>query len=123
MTEAADSDELAVFVSSTLLAIAAGIREAQSTKISSAHGTGKSGYTAPKEVEFDIAVSAKRTGSAGAGLKVAVFGIGANAGGEQGTESSTVSRIKFVVPTSFKRDKQVEVDDGQPYDRYGELDE
>ena len=120
MTEAADSDELSVFVSSTLLAIAAAIGEAQTAKISSAHGTGKSGYTAPKEVEFDIAVSAKRTGTAGAGLKVAVFGIGGNAGGEQGTESSTVSRIKFVVPTSFKKDK-VEVDDGQTYDRYTEL--
>ena len=102
MTEDANSDELAAFVASTLRAIASGIREAQSTKIASAHGTGTSGYAAPKEVEFDIAVSAKTTGSTGAGFKVAVFGIGANVGGDAGRENSNISRIKFSVPTNFK---------------------
>jgi hypothetical protein len=103
MTEKPDSDELAAFVESTLRAIATGIQNAQDAQISSAHGTGKSGYAAPKDVEFDIAVSAKRTGATGAGLKVAVFGIGANAGGDMSAESSTVSRIRFSVPTNFKR--------------------
>ena len=102
MTEQANSDELSVFVSSTLKAIAAGIADAQATQISSAHGTGVSGFTAPKEVEFDIAVSAKQTGSGGGGLKVAVFGIGANADAQAGSENSTISRIKFSVPTNFK---------------------
>ncbi len=112
MTENADSDELATFVASTLRAIALGIENAQGAQIGSPHGTGKSGFSAPAEVAFDIAVSAKRTGSTGAGLKVAVFGIGANASGEHSDESSTVSRIRFSVPTKFKQTKDVSVDDG-----------
>lgn len=103
MADEPDSDELTAFVESTLKAIATGIQNAQDTRISSAHGTGVFAYAAPKDIEFDIAVSAKRTGSAGAGLKVAVFGIGANAKGDMSAESSSVSRIKFSVPTSFKR--------------------
>jgi hypothetical protein len=102
MIDEANSDELSAFVASTLKAIAAGISEAQATQITSAHGTGISGYTAPKEVEFDIAVSAKTTGASGGGLKVAVFGIGANAEAKLGSENSTVSRIKFSVPMNFK---------------------
>ena len=102
MAEDANSDELAAFVSSTLRAIALGIQAAQGTQITSAHRTGVSGFTAPEKVEFDIAVSAKKTGTTEGGFKVAVFGIGANAGGDSGSESSTVSRIRFVVPTHFK---------------------
>ena len=110
MVETPDSDELAAFVESTLRAIAIGIQNAQDAQIASAHGSGKSGYAAPKDIEFDIAVSAKRTGSTGAGLKVAVFGIGANAGGDMSAESSTVSRIRFSVPTSFKRNQPISTD-------------
>ena len=102
MADDANSEELSAFVASTLKAIAAGISEAQGIQISSAHRTGFSGYTAPKEVAFDIAVAAKTTGASGAGLKVAVFGIGANAEGKLGSENSTVSRIKFSVPMNFK---------------------
>ncbi|MFB0613489.1 trypco2 family protein [Aurantiacibacter poecillastricola] len=102
MSENADSGELSAFVESTLRAIATGIANAQDLKIASAHGSGVSGFTAPRSVEFDIAVSAKKTGTSGAGLKVAVFGIGANAGGEIAGESSTVSRIRFSVPMNFK---------------------
>jgi hypothetical protein len=111
MAEKPDSEELAVFVESTLRAIATGIQNAQDAQISSAHGTGKSGYAAPRDIEFDIAVSAKRTGSTGAGLKVAVFGIGANAGGDLTAESATVSRIRFAVPTNFKRTEPLRDDD------------
>jgi hypothetical protein len=113
----ADSDELAAFVSSTLRAIAAGIHDAQASQIRSAHGTGVSGYTAPRQVEFDIAVTAKKIGTAGGGFKVEVFSIGANATGEKSSESSTVSRIKFVIPTSFKNLEP----ESEPYDRYSEL--
>jgi hypothetical protein len=102
VSENPDTDELRVFVASTLKAIAAGIAEAQDTKIASAHGTGVFGFNAPKDIEFDVAVSAKLTGKAGGGMKVAVFGIGANLGAEEGSENSTVSRIKFSVPTNFK---------------------
>ena len=98
----ANTDELQTFVASTLRAIAAGIEEAQGTKISSAHGTGEFGFSAPELIEFDVAVSAKRTGSTDGGMKVAVFGIGANLGGKEGSEDSTVSRIRFSVPTKFK---------------------
>ncbi|HQS70500.1 MULTISPECIES: trypco2 family protein [unclassified Novosphingobium] len=103
MTEEADTEELSAFVASTLRAIAEGVSIAQRNIISSAHGTGTFAYAAPKDIEFDIAVSAKKIGTVGGGLKVAVFGIGANAKGEEASESSTVSRIRFSVPTSFKR--------------------
>jgi hypothetical protein len=101
MTQA-NSDELAAFIASTLLGIAEGIKAAQGTQISSAHGTGVSGFTAPTAVEFDVAVSASKSDNVGGGLKVAVFGIGANTKADIGSESSTISRIRFSVPTNFK---------------------
>ena len=108
MAENANSDELSAFVSSTLRAIAEGIASAQGTQISSAHGTGVHGFNAPKEVEFDIAVSAKNSGAAEGGLKIAVFGISAGTGANIGTESSTVSRIKFSVPTNYKQTQVID---------------
>ena len=102
MSETTDAQELTAFVSGTLKAIAQGIEEAQGSKISSAHRTGEFGFSAPEQVEFDVAVSAKSTGSGGGGMKVAVFGIGANMGAEVGSENSTISRIRFSVPTKFK---------------------
>lgn len=110
MTDKADSNELAAFVSSTLKAIAEGIADAQSNQIESAHGTGVSGYAAPKEVEFDVAVSAKRTGTSQGCMKVAVFGIGANIGAEDASEDSSISRIRFSVPTNFKRTAPLRTD-------------
>jgi hypothetical protein len=102
MTEEVNSDELSIFVSSTLKAIASGVADAQKTQISSAHNTGTFGFSSPKDIEFDVAVSAKQTGTGGAGLKVAVFGIGANAGGQLASENATISRIRFSIPTNFK---------------------
>ena len=102
VSEKTDTDELTAFVAGTLKAIAAGIEEAQGTQISSAHQTGVFGFSAPETVEFDVAVSAKNSGKAGGGLKVAVFGIGANLGTEEGNENSTISRIRFSIPTKFK---------------------
>lgn len=98
----ANTEELEAFVASTLKAIAAGIQDAQGTNISSAHGTGVFGFNAPSEIEFDVAVSAKVSGKEDGGMKVAVFGIGANLGNEKGSESSTISRIRFSIPTNFK---------------------
>lgn len=112
----ADSDELAAFVASTLKAIARGIHDAQEdTLIRSAHGTGVSGFSAPKEVEFDIAVSAKKAGSAKGGFKVEVFSVGANAGGEKNSESSSVSRIKFSIPTNFKNTSDSSRDESESW--------
>jgi len=102
VSESADTEELTAFVASTLKAIAAGIEEAQGTQITSAHGTGIFGFSAPEFIDFDIAVSAKNSGKAGGGMKVAVFGIGANLGAEGGIENSTISRIRFSIPTNFK---------------------
>ena len=102
MSEDADTEELTAFVASTLKAIAAGIEEAQGTQISSAHRTGVFGFSAPDLIEFDVAVSAKNSGKAGGGMKVAVFGIGANLGAEGAIENSTISRIRFSIPTNFK---------------------
>ena len=45
MTEKANSEELSAFVTSTLRAIAVGISDAQGVQITSAHGTGISGFT------------------------------------------------------------------------------
>lgn len=111
MGQEPNSSELTAFVASTLKAIAAGIEEAQGTQIASAHGTGSFGFRAPDEVEFDVAVSAARSESGGGGMKVAVFGIGANLDAKLGTESSSLSRIRFTVPTTFKKNKE---DDSTP---------
>ena len=102
MSERTDADELTAFVAGTLKAIAAGIEESQGNQITSAHQTGVFVFSAPKTIEFDVAVSAKNSGKTGGGLKVAVFGIGANLGTEGGSENSTISRIRFSVPTKFK---------------------
>lgn len=107
MSQDPNSDELSAFVSSVLRAIAEGVADAQGVQIGSPHGTGVHGFNAPKEVEFDIAVSAKSTGSADGGLKIAVFGIGANVGGSTVSENSTISRIRFAVPTNFRRNESM----------------
>jgi len=44
-------------------------------------------------------------------MKVAVFGIGANLDAKLGTESSSLSRIRFTVPTTFNKNKE---DDSTP---------
>ena len=101
-----EDNELRVFVASTLEAIMAGISDAQpSARARSAHGTGTYGFSAPKEVVFDVAVTAKRTGSRRGGFKVQVFSMGANAEGDVGSENSTVSRVQFTIPSKFKLDK------------------
>jgi hypothetical protein len=98
-----EGNELQAFVASTLIAIMKGVSEAQaSARAGSAHGTGEYAFSPPKEVAFDIAVNAKRTGSREGGFKVEVFSIGANAGGAATSEDSTVSRIQFTIPAKFK---------------------
>jgi hypothetical protein len=99
-----ESNELQAFVTSTLTAIMRGISDAQSdARVRSAFGTGEFAFSAPENVGFDVAVTAKHSGSARGGFKIQVFSIGANAGGDISSEASTVSRIQFNVPTKFKR--------------------
>lgn len=106
MSKETDTGELTAFVAETLKAIAAGIEEAQGTQISSAHQSGVFGFSAPEKIEFDVAVAAKTTGTVGGGMKVAVFGIGAKLGAEGGSENSSISRIRFSIPTKFKDTSQ-----------------
>lgn len=98
-----DNEELRLFVSATLRAIMAGVADAQeSAKVKSAHGTGMWAFNAPRDVAFDIAVQATKTGKAGGGLKLTVFSVGANAEAGVSREDSTISRISFTVPSAFK---------------------
>ena len=102
----ADNDELKLFVSSSLRAIMGAVTDVQeSATASSAFGTGEWRFNPPREVEFDVAVQAKKTGQSGGGLKVEVFSIGANARKDAAHENSTVSRIKFSIWTGFKSNK------------------
>jgi hypothetical protein len=98
-----NADELEGFVSATLRAIMAGVEDAQAAGGGkSAFGTGTFNFRPPSDVRFDVAVTAKHTGNASGGMKIQVFSIGANAGGDVSSESSTVSRIQFSVPTTYK---------------------
>ncbi|RXR29495.1 trypco2 family protein [Sphingobium fluviale] len=108
MTEESEvgENELQLFVTSTLTAIMKGVADAQSSaRASSAHGTGEFGFNPPDSVTFDVAVTAKHTGTARGGFKIQVFSIGANAGGDTSSEASTISRIQFNIPTRYKSDR------------------
>lgn len=106
-----EENELQAFVASTLTAIMAGVSDAMpNARVASAFGTGEFAFSASENVAFDVAVTAKHSGSARGGFKIQVFGIGANAGGDTSSEASTVSRIQFTIPTKFKRDRAVRND-------------
>ena len=62
-------------------------------------------FNAPREIEFDIAVQAKRTGKTGGGMKLEVFSMGANAEKAVAKEDSSISRIRFTVPSAYKSNK------------------
>ncbi|WP_257538329.1 trypco2 family protein [Sphingobium sp. CFD-1] len=98
----ADANELRVFVSETLSAVMAGVGDVRtSASIVSPKGNGRYVFKAPTEIEFDIAVTAKRSAQAGGKLKLQVFSVGLNGGGESHSETSTVSRIRFSVPRAY----------------------
>ena len=103
--QTANADELRAFVQSTLKAIFDGVRDSQKlANVPGKNGGGAAAFTLPKEVAFDIAVSAKSTGGKSGGLKLEVFSVGANVGGEKTSENSTVSRISFSVPYIYHQD-------------------
>ena len=98
-----DFSELKSFISGSLKAIMEGISDVQTeTKMASAHGTGSYAYNAPKEVTFDIAVSAERSSSTKGGFSLKVLSVGAGAEAEGEKAHSTVTRIQFSVRTEFK---------------------
>jgi hypothetical protein len=102
-----DNDELTAFISATLTAIAAAVESASGTALRQ-HSKGEATFAMPTQVAFDIAVTAKRTTQGGGGLKVQVFSIGGNVGGQHVAESETVSRISFQVPWSYRRTAPIE---------------
>jgi len=99
-----DFSELRAFVSGTLQAIMGGIADAQSTaRLTSPFGSGTHAYNAPKEVSFDVAVSAERASSKKGGFNLKILSVGAEAGAESDRSHSTATRIQFSVRTEFKR--------------------
>jgi hypothetical protein len=98
-----DFSELRAFVAGTLKAIMDGISDAQATAtLSSPFGSGVHAYNAPKEVSFDVAVSAERATSAKGGFNLKILSVGADAGAKSDKSESTVTRIQFSVRTEFK---------------------
>ena len=97
-----DFSELRAFVSGTLQAIMAGIADAQSATLASPFGSGTHAYNAPKEVSFDVAVSAERASSKKGGFNLKILSVGAEAGANADSSHSTATRIQFSVRTEFK---------------------
>ena len=98
-----DFSELRAFVAGTLKAIMDGISDVQPTaQMSSPFGSGVHAYNAPKEVSFDVAVSAERKSTAKGGFSLKVLSVGADASAAGEKAQSTVTRIQFSVRTEFK---------------------
>lgn len=105
MSDKADDDfsELQAFVAGSLKAIMEGISEAQSSaQLSSPFGSGTHAYNAPKEVSFDVAVTAERASSAKGGFSLKVLSVGAGAEKQGDRSHSTATRIQFSVRTEFR---------------------
>ena len=102
----ADANELRLFVAETLAAVMQAVGDVKGVASTrSPKGTGTYEFKAPDNVEFDIAMTVRRTAQAGGRLKLQVFSVGANAGGETASELATVSRVKFSIPRVFLRDE------------------
>jgi hypothetical protein len=92
------------FVSQVLQDIVRGLMDAQERTndtrafiVPSGHG---SDFTT-RSVEFDIALTTTESKGSEAEAKVAVWSIGAGAGGRSESSDTSVSRVKFVVPVSL----------------------
>lgn len=113
MSNKSDGGELKTFISVTLQAIVDGVSEVQeSTSSNSAHDKTGEGrfveqgigeFVPPYNIEFDIAITAKNTGTKGGGLKLEVFSVGVNAGADSINENASTSRIKFTVERKVRR--------------------
>ena len=100
MPDTVDNNELTAFIAQTLEAIGSGI---SGSGISQSYGPiGAEAFRMPKEVKFDIAVTAKHSAEAGGSLKIQVFGAGLDVGGKGGAEAQTVSRVQFTVPWHYE---------------------
>ncbi|MGB7373768.1 trypco2 family protein [Pontixanthobacter sp.] len=95
-----EDNELTEFIAQSLRAINDGIKK---SGISQAFGpVGAEAFRMPKDVKFDIAVTAKQSKEAGGGLKLQVFGAGVDVGGKGADEAQTVSRIEFTIPWQYE---------------------
>jgi hypothetical protein len=100
-----DNDELSAFVSSPLRAITAGVDEAaRISRDDEDHGY--STFEMPKEVAFDVAVTARQSGEKGGGVKIEIFKIGGGVEGKQTEGHETVSRIQFRVGWKYTQTAQ-----------------
>ena len=115
------------FVSETIMAILAGVSEAQQKsgwqkvnpplsthevlEVSKQHGfmTGVEGELVQK-IEFDVAVEASREKGSQGGLGVFVAAASAGLFGRSSQKASSFSRVKFCVPLSLPTGNEV---DGQ----------
>ena len=88
--ESINNDELALFVTSTLRAIASGVENASSANF---------GFMVPSKVSFEVAVKATKGAEAGGGFKLQVF----SAEGRKTSRDEEVSRITFEVASLDKR--------------------
>lgn len=100
--------ELREFVAKTLAAVLDCVEDAirnapenRAGKIAPVIAGEEDWVKAPLSIEFDVAISEAKKGSAGGkgGIKVLEFEVGAQ--GSKAWESSTVSRIKFGVPVIY----------------------
>ena len=85
-----NNDELAAFVTSTLIAIANGVEGASTENFK---------FVVPHTVNFEVAVKATKSAEAGGGLRIQVF----SAEGKKASHDEEVSRITFEVRSSEKR--------------------
>lgn len=97
--------ELREFISETLKNIIDGIQDAQDYA-DTTKGTGTIVPQLPAgsgsiEVQFDVAVLAEKSTTAEGKAGISVFSVGASAGAETESMSSTASRIKFPVPVNL----------------------
>ncbi|URD61800.1 hypothetical protein M8312_04610 [Sphingomonas sp. KRR8] len=98
-----DFSELRAFISGSLKAIIEGIADVQKeAQLTSPFGSGTHAFNVPKEVSFDIAVSAERTVSARGGFSLKILSVGASTEAAGDRANSTVTRLQFAVPTGFK---------------------
>jgi hypothetical protein len=91
-----NNDELSAFVSSTLRAIAAGVDDAAQTSRTNTE-KGFSTFEMPDKVAFDVAVTARKSGEKGGGVKIEIYRLGGGVDAKRSEGQETASRIQFEV--------------------------
>lgn len=93
--------ELKEFISSTILQIIDGVKEAQDVHKALVNPYVGLGYEDPKQVDFDVAVSVEEKTNAEGGAKINVLGSKLGGGASiEGVEKS-ITKVKFSVPLKY----------------------